>query len=166
MKKIIPILFLIACSFQAFSQNQQPEVKVEIKAACEDSTLDTPYKTYANHKTLECQLMKMIVLGNDSSIMKICKTRGFASFIVSNGKNYTIATTESEIIKNFIKYYNKFKSLIPRSISAAPTSVIEECLFIDLSRYENWDYVNKKNRKSRLTVAFTNGQITCIMITI
>lgn len=157
MKKIILIL-LIACSFQAFAQNPQAVVK----SASEDQELNTPSTPYVNHKPLECQLMKMIVLGNDSSVMEICKTRGFSSFIISNGEHFVTATTESEIIK----YYNKFKSLIPRSISAVPTGVKEEYLFNDLSRYEIWDYVNKENRKSTLVVTFTNGQITNIMITI
>lgn len=160
MKKLLFVL-LIACSVQGFSQQSNP-VMASAAAALGDEDLNTSYQPNVNHKSLECQLMKMIVCGKDSAVMEILKTRGFSTFIVTNGENYITPTSENDILR----YYNKFKALLPYTVSATPTGVKEEFIFNDRSRYEIWDYINKENRKSTLVVTFTNGQITNILITI
>jgi hypothetical protein len=165
MKLSISLFAIILISTSAISQKvkyDSANLTSIILDAFNDPALSQPYAVTANHDKYKNQLMRMLIQKKYPEILSIIKTKAFSSLIVSYNSGINRPKSDSAIVAAL----TQFRSNLPKDIPLTANSIKEERIFADFSRDESWRFTNKKGDYSRMTVMFTNGQITNILITL
>ena len=163
MKLFLSFFFVVTISAQALSQKvkyDSASLSNEFSNFFNDSTAYPSYPVTANHDNFKNQLMKMLMQKKYPQIISIVKTKAFKSVWGYTGPIKTLLKSDSSIIAAL----TNIRSNLPKDIPLTANHIYEERIFADKLRYESWTFTNIKGASSQLTVIFTNGQITNILI--
>lgn len=165
MKLFLSFFFVVTISVQALSQQvkyDSASVGNEFSNFFIDSTAYPPYPVTVNHDKYKNQFMKMLIQKKYPQIISIVKTKAFKSVWDYTKPVKILLKSDSSIMAALTKLRNN----LPDDIPITANYIYEERIFADKFRYESWIFTNTKGTSSQLTVIFTNGQITNILITI
>ena len=156
------IIFLVSSSFSQTVENYK-DLKKLVSDILSDPILNKPYETTTDHQEFKKRGMELVIDRKYDTILNICNTKRFSSFMVILNEDSIIRpTSDSERLE----YLDAFRKSLPREININPDIINESYLLGDHSRGETWSFINNKGEISRMTVMFINGQITTFLFTL